>query len=295
MVINPKTMTTWCSGCAVGVTSSGPRWTPPTVDSITVTKVIRPRLWRKDKPVQIFNPRIPERYIERDGKMIDTFTIVRPIPNRPIVLRPVTHTPEGVVTEFGNLVPDAWHSFNRITPGRAIAKALGQYTKTSLDQRRFDDDGNEIEFEPERSVTMNLPSDTDEIQETVALSEHDGPARSFVERVLAHHHKPELISMVPATFSDKSLGFKSRADALFALAIVQCLTSSPPDPGENWTYNERLAALIRRHAAQYRPLVGQGAFVSDSETVAVRERLAGMTPDSVRRFRERMANLGILS
>lgn len=196
------------------------------------------------------------------------------------------------------------------TTGRAIdaVTRLRTVGKQSLmPEMPADSDGNEIvnDLEPmsragrwwetgPQSVTLQ-PSGDEKI-ETVIFSKFGGPAVSYFENNPAQHHSPEDVSMLPTWFKDKSLGIRNRIDAFATLALVQTLmVFDDNDESQNGTRYARIAAMIRQHAHEYSPLVGQGCFVSDYETQQVRERLAKMTPDQVRRICEYLRRRGIVS
>jgi hypothetical protein len=221
---------------------------------------------------------------------------------------------DNVVTVRGKLQ----HSrrFSNATAGREFSRALGRYTRTSLDQNfvkgvdtvhsaEMNSDGDDFgSKEPTQSLTWSPPPvdavgqiiDPARI-ETVILSE-SGP-RSYFENV-AEHYRPEMLHLLRPDFKEKRLGIKDRADAFVLVEFLKAMkdfdTETEPE-SLNGTRDARFAQFIRERF-KTQPFVapkdaGMDSPLPEHRQDVVTARLGEITAKQVRTMRERLSTLGI--
>ena len=258
-----------CEGCYVGLIAKGPQYMPPTVDSVghmqsslssgfnrwtgfTTAESPAPT-WEWDKPQQSASKNLPERYVEKDGKIVDLFkhqpvqkasTIFDRPAGSVILVSPVpTHIPEGVVTgKNGKLVPDCWHPVN-ISVAGALANPV------SLNQTN--DEGEDVsldDVQPLQSLTQVPPTEPPSVP--VELIADEGWL------TLLHRYK----------------------------LIAEFDMLHPNDSGS--TRNARIANFIRRNTGDYRfSIAGTGTLMKEVIEQRVRRLLSKTTEHHVRQLR----------
>lgn len=288
-----------CSGCHSGVTSSGPRWTAPTVESFSSRTVVKSMPWRKDKPWQGTPQVTPTLQKKQTGapvtQAISQHLVVARPTGQVILVSPTPRTtPYNTVTKCGELVSDIeWQSR---TPGRELDRAFdAKMTLTSLDKdftgdedAELNSDGDDIApFEASESMTMNRPG-VDEHVEHVVLGKKlpqgiRTPARSYFERETTEYHSAEMLGWLPDDFTEESLGIHNKVDALVMYVVAQAITGF--DLLDEERNDERVVNFVRRHANEY-AAPSAGSFVSAAIERAVRMRLRKITLHQVRQYRE---------
>jgi hypothetical protein len=207
-----------------------------------------------------------------------------------------THTPEGVCTKWGKLVPDCWHPAD-VSDGAAIRRAFDQYTRTSLDKGfkrtgesrlglELNSDGDDTApFEPTMSATMGLPS-VEEIVEHVVIYP-DGGRKSYFERETTAHHDPDMLTLLPSDYQNEELGASNTIDLLVLFRVAEVITQFDLlDHDGHDLRDERIAAYIRRTSKGY-TLPSAGSFTSELDERIIRMRLRRITAHMVRTMRER--------
>ena len=287
-----------CSGCHAGVTSSGPRWTAPTVDSFSSRMVVKSMLWRKDKPWQGTPATLTLRK-NHTVALVTQATLQHPVVARPtgqviLVSSTPRTTPYNTVTKCGELVSDI--KWQARTPGREIDRAFdAKTTLTSLDKDftgdnspKLNSDGDDLApFEASESMTMNRPG-VDERVEHVVLGKKlpqgiRTPARSYFERETTEYHSAEMLGWLPDDYTEESLGIHNKVDALVMYVIAQAITEF--DLLYQERNDQRVVNFVRRRAKDY-AAPSAGSFTSAAIERAVRMRLRNMTLHQVRQYRE---------
>jgi hypothetical protein len=229
---------------------------------------------------------------------------------------------DNVVTVFGKL--EHAGRYGDATAGRALDKAFGRYTRTSLDNdfvvdeccAEMSSDGDDFgSYEPTQSLTWSAPpvdavgQIINPIQVETVLPRSEGiPARSYVEND-AEHYRPEMLQLLPSDFEDKDLGIKGRTSdgtpqghvEVFVLSEVlkamQDFDAAEPE-SLNGARDARFAKFVQQRF-ETQPFVAPKAEAMEEYALpehredAVTARLREITAKQVRTMRERLSALGI--